>query len=245
MRALAVVAAVLLTGGVAGYLMSTGRTPDERAAVERDDDSPRPRRRAKAAEAAHGGSLGDEPRRDGTLEERVARLEDEVIMLRRQLALRGRVPISGGSDPSSVADDPVLDEQVRGIFEEEREREREQEQERRRERFEEMRTEALDELVSVAGLTEQQREAIDGLWSGEADRLLPLVTSARSGERSFREIRDELETIRKETDDAAKAALSESQYEHYEELRPRGPGRRGDRGDRGGRGGRGGPPGPQ
>ncbi|MCX4240684.1 hypothetical protein [Paraliomyxa miuraensis] len=253
MRALAVAAALLLTGGVGWYLVARD-SPDEDEASAKSGDEPRSRRdRAARSGPDRGGSPSDEPRRDGTLEQRVARLEDEVAMLRRQLALRGRVPMSGGADARELAEDPVLGEQVREIFEEERQREREHEDEVRRERFEEMRTAALDELVSVAGLTEQQRETIDGLWNGEADRVMPLIQSARSGDRSFGEIREELEAIRKETDDAAKAAMSEDQYEHYDELRPRGPGRRGGRGDRGGRGerggrgdrgDRGGPPGP-
>lgn len=247
MRALVVAAALLLTGGVGWYLMRSEPTPADDEASAKADDQPRSRRdRGARSDPSRGGSLDEEPRHDGTLEQRVARLEDEVAMLRRQLALRGRVAVSGGSvDASELAEDPVLDQQVRSIFEEEREREREREDEVRRERFDEMRTAALDELTSVATLTEQQRETIDGLWNGEADRVTPLIGAARSGERSFGEIREELEAIRTETDAAAKAALSESQHEHYDELRPRGPGRRGGgRGGRGGGGGRGGPPGP-
>ncbi len=231
MRALLVVGSILVCGGVAWYLLAAGQGSSERLAPS--EAAPRADRAVTEGPRERDREL--QPRRDGTLEDRVARLEDEVAGLRRQLALRGRVAVSGGgSDPASIVDDPVLDGQVRGIFEEEREREREQEQELRRERFEEMRIAALDELVEVAGLADAQRETVDRLWSTEMERVTPLMDAARSGDRSFTEVREEIRAIRKETDDAAKATLSDDQYAQYEELRPRGPGGRRGEGRRGG-----------
>ncbi|MCH9685773.1 MAG: hypothetical protein K0V04_30350 [Deltaproteobacteria bacterium] len=242
MKAIAIAIALLAVGGGAWYVLSS----DDDASDPVDvgvEDSPRSKaRRGKSAAGGSGRSRGDasdDNRGSGSLEQRVAQLEKEVGLLRRQLALRGRVAVAGGGgDIDSIADDPVLDQQVRDIVGEEREQEREREMERRRERFDEFRSEALDELVEIGNLSTDQRESIDGLWSTEADRLVPLLTAMRSGERGWSETREELRTLRKETDDAAKAVLSDSQYETYLDKRPRGPGGRG----RGG-GGRGGPSG--
>ncbi|MCA9652228.1 MAG: hypothetical protein KC501_20100, partial [Myxococcales bacterium] len=241
-KTIALVAALLVTGGA--VVLLSGR--DDRDTVDsRDDadegDTKRPRPRAARGDDGPRGPGPDERfvPGEGSLEDRVAALEKEVLVLRRALAMRGKVAMGGsGSSPTTIADDPVLEEEVRGIFEEERERERETERELRRERFEEMRTAALDELVKVAGLSEDQRGTIDELWTSEADRMMPLMEAARSGDKSFPEARDEARAIRQETDDAVRAMLSESQFESYEELRPRGPGGRGGGGG-GGRGGRG------
>ncbi|MCA9705163.1 MAG: hypothetical protein KDK70_04845 [Myxococcales bacterium] len=243
MKAVIIGLGAAVTLGAGWYLVSSGDDPkqDDTSAVA-SDDAPKGRRREKAAPREGSSDERFEPRRDGTLEERVARLEDEVATLRRQLALRGRVAVSGGgADVEAILEDPVLDQQVRSIVEQEREAERERRDERRAERFAEMREEVLDELVKVASLSDEQRESIGGLWQGESERIGPLIEEGRSGERSFREIREEIEGIHKETDDAVRAMLSEAQFEHYDELRPRGPGGRGrggDRGDRGGGGGR-------
>lgn len=233
MKALVIGLGLTAAAGVGWYFLSADDSSERSSASANAPAA----RRAKGSSRAGASDRSDpEPRRDGSLEERVARLEDEVASLRRQLALRGRTAISSdGADIESIVDDPLLDAQVRDILEDEREAERERRNERRLERFEEVRTEALDELVVQARLTQQQREGIDELWASEAERILPLITEARSGDRGFREIRDELEGIRKETDQAAQALLSEAQFEQYDTLRPRGPGR----GGRGGGGGRG------
>lgn len=236
LKAIAVAAALLVTGGAIVLLTDRGE-PTLEDSVEADEAAPR-RGRAARRGGSRRAAADDEvaPRfepGEGSLEDRVAALEREVVTLRRALAMRGRVEIASGSTPESIADDPVLEQEVRGIVEEEREREREREMERRRDRFEELRTETLDELVKVAGLSDDQRTTIDELWSSEADRMLPLMMAARSGDKGFGEVREEARTIRQETDDAVRAMLSDEQFESYEELRPRGPGGRG--GPRGGR----------
>lgn len=247
MKAIVIGLSLTAAAGAALYLISADE-PAEGPTVAEASDEARPGRRRAGASARERARRGgdDEPARDGTLEERVTRLEDEVRMLRRQLALRGRVAVSGGSaDVESIVDDPVLEDEVRSIVEDEREAERERSNERRAERFAEFRQETLDELVKVAGLSEDQRQSIDGLWTTEAERIIPLIAEARSGDRSFREVREELDGIRKETDEAVEAMLSESQFEHYDGLRPRGPGgRRGRDGGGRGPGGPGGPPPP-
>jgi len=240
MRGIAIALALAIVAGVGWYVMSATEAEDaqETEVPEASAETPKARRRAEAS--ARGGD-DFEPRRDGTLEQRVARLEDEVAMLRRQVAVRGRVALTGSSsvDAEALAEDPVLESHVRDIVEDERVQERERRDERRAERFEEFRREALDELVKVAGISENQRTSIDDLWSTESERIIPLITEARAGDRSFGEVRTEIEGIHKETDEAVAAMLSETQYESYEELRPRGPG-----GRRGGPGGGRGGPGP-
>ncbi len=246
MRGVAIALALAVVAGAGWYVMSAGEAEEPEA----EDVAETSTKKSRAGRRRGDGSTGArarrddfEPRRDGTLEQRVVRLEDEVAMLRRQLAVRGRVALGGSSsvDPEALADDPVLESHVRDIVEDERVQERERRDERRAERLAEFRTEALDELVKIAGITEDQRASIDGLWSTETERIIPLISEARAGDRSFREVREEIEGLHKETDEAVAAMLSETQYESYEELRPRGPG--GGRGGRGGRGGPGGGPG--
>lgn len=244
MRAVVIGLSLTVAAGVGWYLVSADEPGDGRRSAPATADALEGRDRTEApSRARDGGRAEVEPRRDRTLEQRVARLEDEVATLRRQLAMRGRVALWGrGADIESIVDDPVLDQQVRQIVEDEREVERERRNDRRAERIEQLRSEALDELVIVAHLTQRQRDSIDELWASETERLLPLIAEARSGERSFREIREELEMIRAQTDDVAREVLGQEQFEHYGELRPRGPAERRGRGD-GGRRGPGGPPG--
>jgi len=229
MKILAIVGALLVTGGALYLVVGQGaEQPDTESRIEPKG----PGRSASEPLDERGSSSA---RGEGSLEERVARLEQEVASLRHTVAVRGRVAVSGSAAQSSITDDPELEEEVRGIYEQEREREREREMEVRRDRVEEIHGAALDELVEVASLDEEERQGIDGLWSTELDRMLPLFAAMRSGDRGVMEIREELQAIRKETDDAARALLSDDEFESYEELRPQGP--------RGGRPrGRSGPP---
>lgn len=235
MRAIAIIAALGVAGG-ALFLVLRGDDESEPAAevAEKDEAG----RRGRKARGARGDGPRHEPgaRHDGTLEQRVERLENEVATLRKALAIRGRVAMAGGGGDRDAAaaalspDDPVLEDTVRDIYEEEREREREEQRERRRERFDEFRTAALDDLTEAANLDPKQREQIDTLWTTEADAMLALIEAMRSGDRPMREVRDEMRQAREVSDDAAKALLSDSQFEAYMEARPRGPG-----GPRGGR----------
>lgn len=235
MRAIAIIAALGIAGG-ALYLLVGSDEPEGDSTEE--VESKRAERSRNGGGSARRGRSGDAERSvpEAPLEVRVERLEKEVAMLRRALAIRGKVAMGGRSDddgesPTFAAEDPVLEDAVRDIYEEEREREREEERERRSERFEEFRKAALDDLVQVAGLDNTQREGVENLWSSEAERMLPLIDAMRSGDRGFAEVRDEIRGLREETDNAAKAMLSDSQYESYLESRPRGPG--GPRGRRG------------
>lgn len=237
MKTLAIIAALLLTGGTIYYVSSASDSDTETAEADTGKKGSRKGRSSKRDRSGRGGG-GERSMRgsdhavpaDASLEERVAHLEREVEALRRASAIRGKVAVAGGNAPGSITEDPVLDAEVRDIYEQEREKEREHQRELRRDRIQEMRTAALDELVAAAGLNADQREKIDSLWTTEAEQIMPLFESARSGERSFMEVREEVRRVRKETDDAAKALLSEGQIENYDEYRPRGPGRGGRRG---------------
>jgi hypothetical protein len=153
------------------------------------------------------------------LEAEMAALKREVKMLR---AVKGVGPTVAALDDGATSDSADFEGAVREIIEHDRKEEREAEDERRRDGMKGMVEETAAELAEAAGLDDEQRESIAGLWQTEADALLPLFTSARNGDRSFPEVRAESEKAREETDAAAKALLTAAQYEKYEELRPRG-----------------------
>jgi hypothetical protein len=209
--------------------------------VGAEDDEPTAkaeRKRAKGKRAAKASAAPVEDRSDWEMDDRVAELEAEVASLRAEVrTIRMRAGASaafgaGGDDPILELEDPAVAESVREIVAEEREREREQEMERRRERAQERMNEALEELVAQANVNADQREKIGTLWNDERDQMFSLFAEARSGDRDFRDIREEARQLRRNTDEQAKAMLSDEQYQVYEELRPRGPGR-GGRGPRG------------
>lgn len=174
---------------------------------------------------------------DASLETRVAELEDEVDALRREVQrLRVRPVATGPSGPSNLdmpdPEDPAFEHAVRSVVEQERAAQEEARLERRRDQWDARLEELSAELGQRAGLGDEQTQQVVGLWSTEAEEILPLITAARSGEGSFREVREQIEAIRIRTDEQAAQLLSGTQLEVYEELRPRGPGGRGDRRDR-------------
>jgi chromosome segregation ATPase len=183
------------------------------------------------------GSRAQPP--DATLEDRVASLEAEVDGLRREIrALRSRpvaVASASASDLEASAERPELEQAVRSVVEQERAREAETRLERRRDRMEERLESLSAELAERAGLGREQHEQIAGLWSTEAEEILPLISAARTGDVSFRDIREQIDAIRARTDEQAASLLSAGQLEVYEELRtqPFGGGGRGGRRDRG------------
>jgi hypothetical protein len=211
--------------GVAAWLLWP-RPPPEPAEPELDEgvallDGPdRPRRRGQK-------------RRGGTLEQRVTDLEREVDALRRQVASAqlGRVVSAADDDASAESvEGSGFEAAVRSVYESERAREHEEASVRRQERMQARMEEAADELAQQAGLDDEQRNRVLALWTTEAERIVPLIESTRGGDRSFRDIREQLQTIRSQTDEQAATELSPAQLEAYRELRPRGPGgRRGPR----------------
>lgn len=225
-------AATFVVGSVA-YVLVAGDSDEPAAKAER--------KRAKGKRVAKATATPVEDRSDWEMDDRVAELESEVAALRAEvkaIRLRAGAPAAfgGADDPVLELEDPAVAESVREIVAEEREREREQEMERRRERAQERLDEALEELVAKASVNADQREKIGSLWSEERDQMFTLFAEARSGDRDFRDIREEARQLRRNTDEQAKAMLSEEQYAVYEDLRPRGPGR-GGRGPRGPGGG--------
>jgi hypothetical protein len=203
-------------------------------------DEPSTTAESRANAATSDDSAARKRARDGSsLEARVAMLEDEVDSLRREVrTLRAR-PMTVASSDSPRAEvspgEPAFEHAVRSVVEQERATQEEARLERRRDQWEARLEELSTELGERAGLGEEQKDQIAGLWSVEAEELLPLLTAARSGEASFRDVREQLEAVRTRTDEQAASLLTPSQLEIYEELRPRGRGGRGGRGERGNR----------
>ena len=234
-------AALLAVVGVIVVLSGDGEPAEE--GVEQEG-SRRSEGRGKAPRSRRRGGVGDPDAPGGDeddpdLERRVAKLEREVATLRRQLAITsGRRVASASSDDYELTeevDSPVFDSAVRDIVAEERQREREERWRRFTER-------ALSELTEATGLDSERQTAIAALWDTEREKLTPLIQSARSGEASFDEVREEIQKVREESDAEARKVLNDEEYESYLEHRPRGPGGRGrggrDRGgDRGAQGG--------
>ena len=212
-------------GGAAMVLMG-GDAPQETVASGKGDgDGDRTRARADRRERS----------RDGSVEDRVAALEDEVDDLRRELGRQrmgagARLPEARSFDEGDEPPDGPLADQVRAIVEEEREAEQERRQEQRRERWAQRTEERLDELVARAGLSPEHRESISALWTTEREQMMAMFQEARAGDRDFGEIREALGKLRETTDQEAQALLSEEQYAAYQDLRPRGPGGGGGRG---------------
>jgi hypothetical protein len=214
-----------------------------------ESDSAKARTRTVRGERGEKGGRGErgEDADVQALERRVARLELEVRALRTQ-SLGGRRALAregGGEGESGVPlGTPAFEEEVQSIIAQEREQERDERRERRSERFAEVREEALGELAQRIDLAPQQRESISTLWSAEGESMMALFESARSGEVPRREVRQQIEGLRAETDAEVQKMLGEDEYAQYLELRP-GPGRGGGPaggGGGGGGGGRGGPP---
>ena len=225
------VVALLVLGGAVYVLGGDGAETadgDEPAAKsDRAGKGGRARRSARGRTGGRGGRGGG-PAGDGPgldLEARVAKLEREVVSLRRQVALPGVRRAAFSNDPDSDSadlDSPELDSTVRDIVADERQRQRTQRSERRTRR-------AMDRLVDAGGLNDEQQTAIAALWDTERERIGPLFIEARSGERDFDEVIKDVQAIRDETDTEARSVLAETQFEAYEEHRPRGPGGRGRR----------------
>lgn len=184
-------------------------------------------------EGPRSGGGGSPVARIKKLEREVESLKRDVRLLRaaKGLAVRARSGASdnGASDNGASGGEP-FEGAVRDIIEDDRKEEREAELERRRDSFAQFADETAKELAKEAGLGDEARDSVAQLWRTEVDAVLPLMMAARSGERSFPEVREEVEKVRSETDAAAKALMNEKQFETYEELRPRGRRRGGRRG---------------
>ena len=97
------------------------------------------------------------------------------------------------------------------------------------------RAERIRKFVSDAGLNYTQEQEFMRRMQEEDTRRQALFDELSAGGKTQRDIRQELRTIRNQTDEAMQKVLSESQRAQYEELR------REDRGNtRPGRGGQGG-----
>lgn len=228
MRTVVLVAVGAVAVGAGAYFISQSSDGDDGdGSAQRERETRRGAGRGVKSDAPPRRSSGDD---DVGLETRIAKLEQEMAVLRRQLAL-GR-PSVGNADADLVEqlDDPRLDSTVRDIVADERQRQQTERWQRRSER-------ALEQMTETIDLTDDQQTAIAALWDTEREQISPLFVAARSGDRDFDEVLQEVEAVREATDAEAAKLLSETQLEGYLENRPRGPGGRGRGGD--GRRGRG------
>jgi hypothetical protein len=226
------VSAAALVGTAIWVADAEDDAEEELATTDEGEPAPDRDRRPRGKRAKSSSAMA----RIEALEEQVASLEREVKALRAASGLTARLASSPSEDDEAVPDDPVLEGAVREIIENDRKEEREAEVERRRERYAEMIDESANELATAAGLNTEQRNNVAALWQSEAEQVMPLWMAARSEDRPWNEVRDEIEKIRASTDAEAKKLLGEEHHELYEEVRPRG--RRDDRGrdrDRGSR----------
>lgn len=233
----------LVVGLAACFVLGTGTyffVAADAADGEMSGDASRVRGSKQKSSLAQRGSPAD----GQDLEARVEALEDEVRQLRSELKLR-RTFAGAGAPEAAGWDEAMQDPQARGALHEAvedavqdvQQQEREARRERRAERMAEMRAESLAEFAQKVGLAAEAQREIGELWQSEQDQIMPLFDKAREGEISFREVRDQIEGVREQTDAAAYALLDEDQRAAYDEHRP-GPGGRGGRGGPGGPGGR-------
>ena len=188
--------------------------------MHEDGPPPHEGKHGRPAKGHARGKAGGALDRIEALEEKVEALERELKLVRAASGLSARV--AEASDDEVHDEDPVFEGAVREIIETDRKEEREAEMERRRERVVEMIDESVNELAEKAGLDADRRNGIAALWQSEADKVMPLFVAGRSGERSFSEIREEIDAVRASTDAEAKKLLDENHHALYDELRPRG-----------------------
>lgn len=215
------VSAAGLIGAAVWIVDAEKGAADEEELLAADEADPRPARgKGRAAKGATRSRPGNAIERIEALEKKVDALERELVIVRASSGLSARIAEAG--DDIARTEDPVFEGAVREIIETDRKEAQEAEMERRRERFAEMIDESANELAQKAGLDADRRDGIAALWQTEMEKVMPLFMAARSGDRSFSEVREEIDAVRASTDAEAKKLLDESQQALYDELRPRG-----------------------
>ncbi|MDF1565946.1 MAG: hypothetical protein P1V51_23120 [Deltaproteobacteria bacterium] len=199
-----------------------------------------------------GGALpeGDQEVLLRSLQSRVTRLEAELAVLRSKAGLPAAPAAEETGDAPAAA--PETQEAVHQIREQvdalmvgevleteaARERLKELVQETRRQehaermqRWQESRAEEVKEevarLAEAHDLSNQQARDLTNLMNAEMAAMNDLFRQAQEGDRSHRELRGEIRTLRDETDASVKGLLNEDQFTAYEAMRDEmgGPGR--------------------
>lgn len=134
-------------------------------------------------------------------------------------------------------DSPVR-AQLAELVRTEREKQQTERQMERRDRMMEEAEEDFAEFAAAHNITSQQQAQILPRIKEERAQIFDLFRSRRDGNMSREEIREQIQTIRSETDSAVLEELDSSQQEAYREKREEEAARWNNRGGRGGRGGR-------
>ena len=121
----------------------------------------------------------------------------------------------------------------------ERERQQTERQMERRDRMMEEAEEEFAEFAQAHNITSQQQARILPKIKEERAQIFDLFRARRDGNMSREEIREQIQTIRAETDSAVLEELDATQQDAYRERREEEAARWNNRGGRGGGGGRG------
>jgi hypothetical protein len=171
-------------------------------------------RRPAAADGSGGAVAATAP---VALAQEVEQLKTEVRSLIAGEALNSQ----GGRE--------YLKEMVRSVQDEMRTEQRQERQQRwvqAQVQAQTERSERLRKFVSEASLTYSQEQEFTRRMQEEESRRQALLAEVSAGSKSQRDVRQELRTMRNQTDEAMRELLSEPQWAKYEELR------REDRGQR-------------
>lgn len=132
-------------------------------------------------------------------------------------------------------DDPEVRMKLRNVIAEERESAREERRNRTLERREEAIRERVRGVADEAGFDHTTATQVEDILVVELAEISELFRKARE-DGSWRDARDQISTVRRASDEQARALMNDEEYEAYEEMRNEelerwGRGRRG-RGDR-------------
>ncbi|ATB30927.1 hypothetical protein [Melittangium boletus] len=204
--------------------------------------SPPPSPPAQAAVSPELEDLVDE------LEGRIKMLEDNALSLSRRMMLLEQRPggaAGGAAAPAALASEvEQLRAEVRGLStgqtlhseggrqyfkemlvsvqDEMRTEQREQRQQRvlqDQTQLQAQRTERLRRFASDARLSSSQERDVTRRLDDENAKRQALFDSMQAGDKSFRDVRQEMRQLREQTDTEVKALLDESQRTQYDEMR--------------------------
>ena len=179
------------------------------------------------------------------LEERVAALEAELIVLRDALEARprphrgragddadgdrerarrvGRASVDAATGKESLIEaldegDPEVEERIGALVRDQLETEREERWDRRQERMEERSRERLTTLADDVGLDAAQVDVLHAALTAERDQIVPLFRAARE-DGNWREAREKATVVRAATDEQVAESLDAEQLQGWQEMR--------------------------
>jgi len=188
----------------------------------------------EAYAGADAGVAGDLARRVDALERRLANLERWLLLEAPSggAATSARVVAQLREDVDAlmraVPTDPTQErEQLEATVRETLDRQRTSRHQQRLEHHQKESREAVDRFAEAAELSDGQREEMAQLYAQAQKSTHELFSSAREGERSFRELREEIRKIWGGVDERLKELLDEEELSLLEQMREEEPGLRG------------------